>query len=159
MCVSWTSIRLSFREIKWMKKTTKLIISTVTYQVRFKESFIFHIINQFLHCVVSLLRNNYQYSVLTKEHFLLNDQKCRAYVKLCSLSPVMMTSQNEWKILQWNAHRLKNKHTHTKPSPFEIINQTILLEVCKHEVKYEVGVNWFRASTVWCSAEKWSFQN
>ena len=64
MCVSLTSIRLSFQEIKGMKETTNLIINTVSYQVRLKESFISHIINQFLHCVVSLVRNNYLYSVL-----------------------------------------------------------------------------------------------
>ena len=33
---------------------------------------------------------------------VLNDYECRVWVKICSPSPVLVTSPNEWKILEWN---------------------------------------------------------
>ena len=36
-----------------------------------------------------------------KEPSLLNGHECRAYVKMCCPSSVMVTSPNEWKNLEW----------------------------------------------------------
>ena len=50
-----------------------------------------------------------------KEPSLLNGHECRAWVKICSPSPAMVTSQYEWKILecdekpQWNIQTNTNK--------------------------------------------------
>ena len=42
---------------------------------------------------------------------MLNGHKCRAYVKICSLSPVMVTSPYERKFLEWDDnHNEANKH-------------------------------------------------
>ena len=43
---------------------------------------------------------------------LLNGHEYRAWVIICSPSPVMVTSPNEWKILEWyEKHRQTNKQT------------------------------------------------
>ena len=44
-----------------------------------------------------------------KELSVLSGHKCRAYVKICSPSPAMVTSSNEGKILQWNENKQTNK--------------------------------------------------
>ena len=47
---------------------------------------------------------------------MLNGHESRAYVKICSSSSVMMTSPNEWKILEWDDKPITNKQTNNKLS-------------------------------------------
>ena len=54
-----------------------------------------------------------------KEPSLLNGQECRAQVKICSPSPVMVTSPYEWKILEWDD---KPPNKQKKPQKFIDLN-------------------------------------
>ena len=47
-----------------------------------------------------------------KEPSLLNAHKCRVLVKICSPSPLMVTSPNEWKILEWDEKTQTNLSIH-----------------------------------------------
>ena len=47
----------------------------------------------------------------TKEPSLLNGHECRALVKICSSSPVMVTSLYEWKMLERDDKPQTNKQT------------------------------------------------
>ena len=50
-----------------------------------------------------------QYVWHAKEPVLLNGHKCRAKIKICSPSAAMVTSPNEWKILEWDEKLQTNK--------------------------------------------------
>ena len=46
----------------------------------------------------------------SKEPSLLNGHNWRAKIKICGPSPAMVTSQNKWKILEWNEKLQTSKH-------------------------------------------------
>ena len=71
---------------------------------------------------------------------LLNGYECRALLKMCSPSPVMLTSLHEWKILEWGETRRTNKQTNKQTNKLQDLSGRHMIPL--HQRMHFANFSW-----------------